>query len=87
MTKKPLIDSSTLEEMAYDFHYHGDEKITFADLQMKGWATMGHLGEILDQISAYIDMWNDTKHDIHDAINILRYQQWAAEREAREAEE
>ena len=66
------IDSSTLTDLAYNFHYHGAGTISLEDLEKRGWATKEHIAEIMKQVNAYIGMWEDTLMNIHDALNELR---------------
>lgn len=58
------IDASTLDDMAYNFHYHGEGPITLEDLEKRGWATEDHLLEIMSQVNAYLAMWEDTYKDM-----------------------
>ena len=67
-----FIDPCALDEMAYNFHYHGDFTIKLEDLEKRGWATKEHIAEIMKQVNAYIGMWEDTLMNIHDALNELR---------------
>jgi len=66
------IDPNNLDDMAYNFHYHGAGTISLEDLEKRGWATKEHIAEIMKQVNAYIGMWEDTLMNIHDALNELR---------------
>ena len=70
-----FIDPCALDEMAYNFHYHGDFTIKLEDLEKRGWATKEHILAIMNQVSCYISMWEETLADmenlLHDAHNEL----------------
>jgi|DEB0MinimDraft_6_1074348.scaffolds.fasta_scaffold01964_1 hypothetical protein len=58
------IDASSLDDMAYNFHYHGDSTIGLEDLEKRGWATKEHIFAIMQQVGNYIAMWEDTLEDM-----------------------
>ena len=58
------IDSSTLTDLAYDFHYHGAGTISLEDLEKRGWATKEHIFAIMQEVGNYIGMWEDMLEDM-----------------------
>ena len=58
------IDPNNLDDMAYNFHYHGASTIGLEDLEKRGWATKEHISAIMQQVGNYIGMWEDVLEDM-----------------------
>ena len=71
-----FIDPNDIDDLAYNFHYHGDRPITLEDLEKRGWATEDHLLEIMNQVSCYISMWEDTLEDMERLQQEIRNKNW-----------
>lgn len=59
-----FIDPNDIDDLAYNFHYHGDSTIGLEDLEKRGWATKEYILAIINQVSCYISMWEDTLEDM-----------------------
>lgn len=57
-----MVDPASLDELAYNHHWHGNAQITYSDL--KEYGMEDDVDELVEQIGYIIDMWQDTLNDI-----------------------
>ena len=57
-----MIDPTALDELAYNWHWHGDGQITLRDLKEYGMAE--DVDELVEHIGYIVRMWQDTLSDI-----------------------
>ena len=67
-----FFDPNDLDELAFNFHYHGERTIGLEDLEKRGLATIEHLVAFREQISNYIAMWRDTYRDMGELLIEMR---------------
>ena len=67
-----FIDPNDIDDLAYNFHYHGDSTIGLEDLEKRGLGSIEHILAIRQQISYYIAMWEDTYKDMDELLIEMR---------------
>jgi len=59
-----MIDPASLDELAYNHHWHGAGAITHEVLENHYPEMLEDLDEVIEQIGYIIAMWRDTLNDI-----------------------
>lgn len=59
-----MVDMSTLDEIAYNHHWHGAGPITREVLEKYYPEMLEELDEVIEQINHVIVMWQDTLNDM-----------------------
>jgi len=59
-----MVDMATLDEIAYNHHWHGAGPITREVLEKHYPEMLEELDEVIEQINDVIVMWRDTLNDM-----------------------
>jgi len=59
-----MVDMATLDEIAYNHHWHGAGPITREVLEQHYPEMLEELDEVIEQINDVIVMWRDTLNDM-----------------------